>query len=194
MKATALVLGVCAGLLLASSTGHAQITKSSTDSEPCCNITMINVPRALVTARDAAGKTFQFEVTDGALLKRLRVGQGVHADYSTGRVRIYGATPCCAIIRPAEPVNGKEVKPVEPINGIKNAADPQEPCCSITAIDQASGIVTARVAGTGRVFRFEVKQARLLQTLKVGQQVFADFTNNRVRIHGIEPCCNIIGQ
>jgi hypothetical protein len=208
MKGHILALGLVAGLLAANGPAQAQRTnKSSTDGEPCCNITMINVATQIVTARTQAGQTFQFNVPNAALLKTLRIGQAVSADFGSGKVRVNSATPCCAIIKPAEPV-GKpavkpaepintvkgQVKPADPINSIKEEMTPGEPCCGITAIDARTGIATARESATGRMFRFEVKDAALLKTLKVGQMIFADFGTSKVRISRAEPCCNIIGH
>lgn len=43
--------------------------------QPCCSITAI-AKGGLVSAKDTAtGKTFQFQVSDQALMKSLRVGQ-----------------------------------------------------------------------------------------------------------------------
>lgn len=180
MMAAAVCAAVCA-LLLAQGETQAQIKKSRMDSEPCCNIVAISQAAALVTARDQAGKTFQFEVKNAALIRSLRVGQSVYADFATGKVSVNGASPCCAIVRPAEPVG----KPT--LHGV-------EPCCSITAINAATGIVTATEVATARVFRFEVRDRALLTSLKVGQKVSADFGTSKVRINSLEPCCNIIGH
>jgi Cu/Ag efflux protein CusF len=177
MKATPFLLA--AGVALASvSDLHAQRTKS-TDATPCCAISALNISQKLVTAQDKAGKTFQFQVLDAALLRSLKVGQAVFADFTTGKVRIHGLEPCCGIVRPAEPAGNA-------------GADPGEPCCNVTSIDAATGIVTARVTASGRVFRFQVKDAALLGSMKAGQKVFADFGTKRVRVHGSEPCCNIL--
>jgi hypothetical protein len=69
-----------------------------------------------------------------------------------------------------------------------------EPCCSITAIDARTQMVTARDARTGRTFQFKVAETRALATLKVGQPVFADFTTLKVSIQpdGLEPCCSVV--
>lgn len=176
------ITALCTGVLLvgAADAVQAQRTKSSTDGEPCCAITAIDAAKGIATARDKAGKTFQFSVKDAALLKSLRVGQAVFADFTTGKVRIHGAEPCCGIVS-ANPATSAGMTP-------------GEPCCAITAIDAATGIATAKELATGRVFRFEVKNATLLRSLKVGQKVFADFGSSKVRIHSGEPCCNIIGH
>lgn len=65
-------------------------------AQPCCSIT--NIAGGLVTAKETAtGKTFQFQVTDPALMKSLRVGQKVYADFGTQRVSVDGVQPCCSI-------------------------------------------------------------------------------------------------
>jgi Cu/Ag efflux protein CusF len=173
MRFRPIILAACIAVGLAAGPAHAQITsKSSTDGAPCCAIVSIDMAQAVVTARDKAGKTFRFRVADAALLKTLRVGQSVAADFGTGKVTVNGVAPCCAII--------------------KAQADPADPCCAITAINAATGVVTAHVAATRATFSFRVQDAALLRSLKVGQAVFADFKTSKVRIHGSEPCCAII--
>jgi hypothetical protein len=52
-----------------------------------------------VTARvKSSGQAFQFRVTDAALLKSVRVGQGVYANLKTGQVSVNGIQPCCNVI------------------------------------------------------------------------------------------------
>jgi Cu/Ag efflux protein CusF len=69
---------------------------------------------------------------------------------------------------------------------------PADPCCAITAIDAARGLVTARDASSGQTFQFEVDSRRLLAGLKVGQKVYADFATKKVSIYQGDPCCQII--
>ena len=171
MKFGPIVLGACVAIALAGTTAQAQVTKSSTDIEPCCNILSVDLTRNVATARDKAGKTFQFTSRDAALFKSLRVGQAVSADFATGKVTVNGVQPCCAIV--------------------KTQVDPQEPCCSVTAINTATGVVTAQVLATRKTFSFTVKDAALRSSLKVGQKVFADFMTARVSIKYGEPCCSI---
>jgi hypothetical protein len=64
---------------------------------PCCGITAIG-KGGLVTAKvEATGKSFQFQVTDPALMKSLQVGQQIYADFGTQKVSVDGIGPCCAI-------------------------------------------------------------------------------------------------
>jgi hypothetical protein len=68
-----------------------------------------------------------------------------------------------------------------------------EPCCSITAIDARSGVVSARDSATGRTFQFTLDDATLLPTIKVGQAVDADFKTMKVTVHpaGGAVCCAV---
>ena len=176
------MLPLWALLLLVPSAVFAQVRTKSSDGEPCCNVTAINAATGLVTAQGAGIKSFQFRVRDAALLRTIKVGQSVYADFATGKVRLHGAEPCCSIVTPSA------------ADAARASMDPGEPCCSITAVNNATAIVTAVDQASGRSFRFEVKDAALLRTLKVGQKVFADFGSSKVRIHGAEPCCAIIGH
>ncbi len=59
-----------------------------------------------------------------------------------------------------------------------------DPCCSITAINTKTGIVTARVNSTGQTFQFAVKNAATLRSLKIGQAIFANFTAKQASLDG----------
>jgi hypothetical protein len=71
------------------------------------------------------------------------------------------------------------------------AQQPAAPCCGITRIDAASGIVTARVTANGQVFQFKVADARALGSLRVGQGVYANFAGKQVSLDGRRACCAI---
>jgi len=47
--------------------------------------------------------------------------------------------------------------------------DPVEPCCNITAIDIKTGVITAKDAKTGQVFKLEGIPATALAKFKVGE-------------------------
>src|SRR6266566_945114 len=66
-----------------------------------------------------------------------------------------------------------------------------EPCCNITKIDTRTGVVTAQDRTTGHTFQFTASPA-VLQKMKVGQGVYANFKTNQVSINNIQPCCGII--
>jgi hypothetical protein len=69
-----------------------------------------------------------------------------------------------------------------------------EPCCAVTAISVADGMVTAREIATGYTFKFKVDDKKLLTTIKVGEKVWADLAAKKVRLKkaDAEPCCGII--
>jgi len=66
-------------------------------------------------------------------------------------------------------------------------------CCNITSIDAATGTVTAKVIATGKTFDFKVTNQALLQSLKLGQAVYANFTTHQVSLDGKTSCCPITG-
>src|SRR5688572_7155047 len=69
--------------------------------EPCCGITAIDTKTQTVTARETkTGRTFQFKVADARALTSLKVGQAVHADFTTMKVSLKpdGAQPCCNVV------------------------------------------------------------------------------------------------
>lgn len=69
-------------------------------SAPCCEITGINAATGVVTAKvKATGQSFQFKVTDAALLHTLKISQGVYANLATRQVSVNGMAPCCVIVR-----------------------------------------------------------------------------------------------
>jgi len=73
---------------------------------------------------------------------------------------------CAGAISPvaqaAEPVGNKAR-----VHGI-------EPCCSVTAINQATGVVTLKDLKTGNISQVTVKDMTKLKSLKIGQQVGSD--------------------
>ena len=160
---------------------------------PCCAITSIDATSGVVTAKvNSTGKSFQFKVSDAALLNSLKAGQGVFANFKTQRVSVNGLQPCCQITS-----LGAGAKPLGPVDGAKfgSAANPGTPCCQITSINRAGpvdGIVTAKVNATGQTFQYKVTDAALLNSLKVGQGVFANFKTRQVSVNGAGPCCDIL--
>lgn len=70
--------------------------------------------------------------------------------------------------------------------------NPPTPCCPVTGIDTATGVVTAKVSSTGQYFQFTVKDSALFHSLKIGQAVFANFETKQVSINGKDVCCQIV--
>jgi hypothetical protein len=67
-----------------------------------------------------------------------------------------------------------------------------EPCCVITSIDQFHWIVTAKEkSGSARSFTFSVDD-KLINTLKVGNGIYANFKTREVSLDGKKSCCRIL--
>jgi hypothetical protein len=68
-------------------------------ASPCCTVTGVNAKTGSVTAQETAtGRTFQFQVTNAALLKTLHTGSPVFANFSAKQVSLNGSSVCCAIV------------------------------------------------------------------------------------------------
>ncbi len=64
------------------------------------------------------------------------------------------------------------VRAQTPNKGIPTqSTKPPGPCCQITGINAATGIVTAKVNATGKTVQFKVKNLQTLRSLKTGQEV-----------------------
>jgi hypothetical protein len=61
---------------------------------------------------------------------------------------------------------------------------PVPPCCGITAIKTSTDVVTAKENTTGKIFQFKVNDATLLNSLTIGQGVYANFTAKQVSLNG----------
>jgi Cu/Ag efflux protein CusF len=182
MKANSQVALTIASLFLAGGVASSWLGAQESLT-PCCNIVSIDA-NGLVSARQADGRVFQFQVADQALLASLHIGQAVWADFGAKQVTLkYGAQPCCGIraAGPGAPVGAQQLQPA----GF-------QPCCSITAIDRGAGTATATVKATGEAFTFTVGDKAVLASLHTGQPVWADFAANQVTLkYGLQPCCAI---
>src|SRR3989440_10373486 len=106
-------------LFVVSLAASSRATATQADpATPCCPIVSINA-NGVVSARQADGRVFQFQVVDKTLLASLHIGQPVWADFAANQVALkYGAAPCCAIAaRPIGPVDG--ARPIGPVDGAK---------------------------------------------------------------------------
>jgi Cu/Ag efflux protein CusF len=168
--AGALLLGF--GLVVAASPAVAELSAGA--------ITKIDPRTRMVTAHEPLSKqTFQFKVLDNVMLNEMKIGQQVFADFKAMKVALQpDRRPCCNIVT------------------ISLAGTAPAPCCSISAIHMASGIVTGYEKSTGRKFQFKVVDTKLLFGLKVGQPVYANFKTMRVSVRsdGTTPCCPILGR
>jgi hypothetical protein len=66
------------------------------------------------------------------------------------------------------------------------------PCCSITAIDRKTGIVTAKNAATGKTIEFRLGNAAQIGNIKIGDQVSTDFQTREVTVHSFQPVDGIL--
>jgi Cu/Ag efflux protein CusF len=66
------------------------------------------------------------------------------------------------------------------------------PCCSITAVDRKTGIVTAKNTETGETFKFRLGDAAQIGNVKAGDQVSADFKTRQVTVHSFQPVEGIL--
>jgi hypothetical protein len=104
--------------------------------EPCCAVTSVNASTGMVTAVETAtGRSFQFGVTNAALLKTLHAGSPIYANFTSKQVSVDGATPCCGIVSLSA--------------AGKAAATPAAPASSPASVANAGGTPasSARVKG-----------------------------------------------
>ena len=66
------------------------------------------------------------------------------------------------------------------------------PCCSITAIDMKTGIVTAKNTTTGGTFEFRLGNAAQIGNIKIGDPVSTDFQTREVTVHSFQPVGGIL--
>jgi len=152
-------------------------------SAPTAEITAINEATGVVTAKvKSSGQLFQFTPTNKAQLGQLKIGQPVFANFGARQISFDGKSPAGTILSiptadkgsPGTSVasKGTGVKGAAPIDGV------------ITNINASSGVVTAKVNSTGEFFTFSLANASQLKGLKVGQHVFANFSNKHVSLDG----------
>ena len=68
---------------------------------------------------------------------------------------------------------------------------PGLPCCSITAVNKTTGIVTAREKSGGRTIEIKATPAQV-QNLRVGQDIFVNLQTRQASLDGKTICCSLI--
>ncbi|HXM96143.1 MAG TPA: GH25 family lysozyme [Candidatus Dormibacteraeota bacterium] len=107
----------------------------------------------------------------------------------------FGTAIAITILIMGQPLYAQNPRPTQVPNRQALAAPtPQTACCTITAIDTSTGVVTAKENATGKIFQFKVTDAALLRSLKVGQGVYANFSMKQVSLDGSTVCCSIISS
>ena len=66
------------------------------------------------------------------------------------------------------------------------------PCCSVTAVDGKTGIVTAKNTATGETFKIRLGDAAQIGNIKIGDQVSTDFQTRQVTVHSFQPAEGIL--
>jgi hypothetical protein len=66
------------------------------------------------------------------------------------------------------------------------------PCCSVTSLDPAKNLVTARENANDRVFSFSVPDKLEMERIRKGQPVYANFKTREVSLNGTSSCCKIV--
>ena len=96
------VAGACLAAPLAAQTRDPSLRVQGTPAPPsCCSIVRVDTMTSVVTARETAtGYTFRFVVKTRRVLRTLRIGQSIWADFTTSTVKLKptDAKPCCGIV------------------------------------------------------------------------------------------------
>jgi hypothetical protein len=92
-------------------------------AEPCCSVTGVNAKTGGVSAQETAtGRTFQFQVTNAALLKTLHTGSPVYANFSAKQVSLNGSSVCCQIVTLSAAGSQPQRVPVAGVTSAQSAA------------------------------------------------------------------------
>jgi hypothetical protein len=96
------VAAACLSAPLAAQSRDPSLRVQGTPSPPsCCSIVRVDTVTSIVTARETAtGYTFRFAVKTRRVLRALRIGQSIWADFTTSTVKLNptDAKPCCGIM------------------------------------------------------------------------------------------------
>ena len=110
-------------MLFASLLGIPAVT-AQVAAKPAAQITAINATTQVVTARDlASGRTFEFRLQNAALLRTLRAGQGVYANFARKQVSLDGRTVAGQIIETSAAVSSSPAGSTAP----RTASPPSMP-------------------------------------------------------------------
>ena len=135
-------------------------------SDPCCGIKSMDLKTGVVKASPFApvdgARVFEFTVTNATLLRSLKAGDAINADFATNFVTLKSGQRFPLRLAPSTP------------------------CCSIKSINLKTGLVGFAPVDGARVFAFTVTNATLLRSLKAGDAINADFVTNFVTLKGGE--------
>jgi hypothetical protein len=98
---------LCLGKPAPAQSPDTSLILEQTSAQPsCCSVVRIDTAKSIVTAREiATGYTFRFAVKTRRVLRALRIGQPVWADFTSNTVKLKATdpTPCCGIVPPETP-------------------------------------------------------------------------------------------
>jgi len=161
--------------------------------KPCCAITSIELTTGIVTAKENSSRqTFQFKVSDAALLRSLKIGQGVFANLKTGQISLDGKNVCCTILSVGTPQSNAPAQATPSIPHASPPPGPNAPCCGITSVDPGKNIASAKENSTGHAFQFKANNPGAMGSLKVGESIYANFRNMQVSVDGRNPFGTIV--
>jgi hypothetical protein len=106
--------------------------------KPTAQVIAVDAGAKTVTAREASGQTFRFVVQNPALLKAIKVGQAVYANFATKQVSLDGRTVAGQMIAPPAPALPARVTPAAPAKGVAPTVLPRSAAPSPIAA-KASG-------------------------------------------------------
>lgn len=104
MRACTILIAVAVACLSAPLEAQSRDTSLKVQGTPtpsCCSIVRVDTTKSVVTARETAtGYTFRFVVKTRRVLRALRIGQPIWADFTTNTVKLQptDAKPCCGIM------------------------------------------------------------------------------------------------
>jgi hypothetical protein len=95
--------------------------------------------------------------------------------------------------KPPSQLPGPSSAPAKPATAALPSAGsalPSVPCCGITAINKATGIVTAREKSGGRTIEIKATPEQV-KNLRVGQEIFANLETKKASLDGKTLCCGL---
>lgn len=92
---------------------------------------------------------------------------------------------------PASQLPGAPARPGVAAPPSAGAALPISPCCGITAINKATGVVSAREKNGNRTIEIQATPAQV-QNLRVGQDISANFDAKKASLDGRTLCCDLV--
>jgi hypothetical protein len=68
------------------------------------------------------------------------------------------------------------------------------PCCTVISVDMRTGVMSAREESSGRTFEVKSDNPRLMDQIRPGQGIYANFKTNQASLDGKTACCKILAE